>query len=64
MRGPEAAATVSHEINKILADAVFIRRGVPEAYGGTYSDIGHQCIVPDCSFSPTSLRADTFHNRI
>jgi alkylation response protein AidB-like acyl-CoA dehydrogenase len=41
----EERATFSPEIKQILADAGFLGLVVPEDYGGTESDIGHQCIV-------------------
>jgi alkylation response protein AidB-like acyl-CoA dehydrogenase len=41
----EESATFSPEIKEILAAAGFFGLVVPEAYGGSPSDIGHQCIV-------------------
>ena len=41
----EERATFSPEIKQILAAAGFLGLVVPEDYGGTESDIGHQCIV-------------------
>jgi len=41
----EESATFSPEIQQILAAAGFFGLVVPEDYGGTPSDIGHQCIV-------------------
>jgi alkylation response protein AidB-like acyl-CoA dehydrogenase len=41
----EESATFNPEIKQILAAAGFFGLVVPEDYGGTHSDIAHQCIV-------------------
>ncbi|MBB5167842.1 acyl-CoA dehydrogenase family protein [Mycobacterium sp. AZCC_0083] len=41
----EESATFNPEIQQILGTAGFFGLVVPEEYGGTQSDIGHQCVV-------------------